>query len=144
MPPLNVAGDFGGGAMFLAFGMVCALLEAQKSGMGQVIDAAMTDGSALLMSLFHSLEAQGMWTDKRGSNMLDSGAHFYEVYETSDGKYVSIGSIEPQFYALLIEKAGLDVAEFADQNNPERWPDLKIKLEAVFKRKSRREWCACY
>jgi alpha-methylacyl-CoA racemase len=141
VPPLNVAGDFGGGAMFLAFGMVCALLEAQKSGMGQVIDAAMTDGSALLMSLFHSLEAQGMWTDKRGSNMLDSGAHFYEVYETSDGKYVSIGSIEPQFYALLIEKAGLDVAEFSDQNNPERWPDLKIKLEAVFKRKSRREWC---
>lgn len=141
VPPLNVVGDFGGGAMFLAFGMVCALLETQKSGKGQVIDAAMTDGSALLMALFHSLKAQGMWTDERGSNMLDSGAHYYDVYETSDGKYVSIGSIEPRFYSLLIEKAGLDAVEFADQNDPERWPDLKKKLESVFRSRSRQQWC---
>ncbi len=141
VPPLNVAGDFGGGAMFLAFGMVCALLETQKSAKGQVIDAAMTDGSALLMALIHSLKAQGMWTNERGSNMLDGGAHYYDVYETSDGKYVSIGSIEPRFYALLIEKVGLDAAEFSDQHDPQRWPDLKIKLEAVFKSRSRQEWC---
>jgi len=141
VPPLNVVGDFGGGAMFLAFGMVCALLETQKSGEGQVVDAAMTDGSALLMSLFHSLKAQGMWTDKRGSNMLDGGAHYYDVYETKDGKYVSIGSIEPRFYALLIEKTGLDAAEFAGQNKPEHWPGLKNKLESVFLSRSRQEWC---
>ena len=141
VPPLNLVGDFGGGGMFLAFGMACALLEAQKSGTGQVIDAAMTDGSALLMTMIHSFDAQGMWSPQRESNLLDGGAHFYGVYETLDGKYISIGPIEPQFYALLMEKAGLDEAEFRDQNDAGRWPELKRKLEVVFKTRSRDEWC---
>jgi len=139
--PLNLVGDFGGGAMFLAFGMLCALLEAQKTGKGQVIDAAMTDGTALLMAMFNSFDAQGHWNPERGGNLLDGGTHYYDVYETSDGKYISIGSIEPQFYALLVEKAGLDAEEFRDQNNPGRWPELKKKLEAVFKTRSRDDWC---
>jgi alpha-methylacyl-CoA racemase len=141
VPPLNLAGDFGGGAMFLAFGMVCALLEVQESGKGQVIDAAITDGSALLMTLVLSFEAQGQWSLERGSNLLDGGAHFYDTYETSDGRYVTIGSLEPQFYALLMEKAGLDAGEFGDQNDRRRWPELKSKLEALFKTRSRDEWC---
>lgn len=141
VPPLNLVGDFGGGGMLLAFGMVCALFEAQKSGTGQVIDAAMTDGSALLMTMIHSFAAQGMWSPQRESNLLDGGAHFYGVYETLDGKYISIGPIEPQFYALLLEKAGLDEGEFRDQNDAARWPELKRKLENVFKTRSRDEWC---
>lgn len=139
--PLNLVGDFGGGAMFLAFGMVCALLEARESGKGQVVDAAMTDGSASLMTLFHSLDAQGGWSTRRGNNLLDGGAHFYDVYETSDGKFISIGSIEPQFYACLIEKAGLDEDEFKVQNDPRKWPQLRSRLESVFKTRSRDEWC---
>ena len=127
--------------MFLAFGMVCALLEAQESGIGQVVDAAMTDGSAVLMAMFHSFDAQRQWNPERGMNLLDGGAHFYDVYETSDGKFISIGSIEPQFYALLLEKAGLDAEEFAHQYDIRRWPDLKRKLEEVFKTRSRDEWC---
>jgi alpha-methylacyl-CoA racemase len=141
VPPLNLVGDFGGGAMFLAYGMVCALLEAQKSGKGQVVDAAMTDGSASLMAMCHSFAAQGMWSSERESNLLDGGAHFYGVYETSDGKFVSIGSIEPQFYALLVEMAGLDAGEFGNQNDVRRWPELKRRLEEVFKTRSRDEWC---
>ncbi|MBT8048024.1 MAG: CoA transferase [Xanthomonadales bacterium] len=141
VPPLNLVGDFGGGAMLLALGMVSALLEARASGKGQVVDAAMTDGSALLMTLFHSLEAQGRWSAPRGSNLLDSGAHFYDVYETSDSQYVSIGSIEPQFYALLLEKAGLSEEDFGGQNDVRRWPEMKAGLEAVFKTRSRDEWC---
>jgi len=141
VPPLNLVGDFGGGAMFLAFGIVCALLETQRSGEGQVIDAAMTDGSALLMSMIHSLHAQGTWTTNRGKNIIDTGAHFYEVYETLDNRFISIGSIEPQFYQLLIEKSGLDVDFFSDQYNPAKWPELKQKLEAVFKTKTSDEWC---
>ena len=130
VPPLNLVGDFGGGRMFLAYGMVCALLEAQKSGTGQVIDAAMTDGSALLMTMIHSFAEQGMWSPQRESNLLDGGAHFYGVYETLDGKYISIGPIEPQFYALLLEKAGLDEDEFREQNDAAQWPELKRKLES--------------
>lgn len=141
VPPLNLVGDFGGGGMFLAYGMVCALLEAQKSGTGQVIDAAMTDGSALLMTMIHSFAEQGMWSPQRESNLLDGGAHFYGVYETLDGKYISIGPIEPQFYALLLEKAGLDEDEFREQNDAAQWPELKRKLETVFKTRSRDEWC---
>jgi alpha-methylacyl-CoA racemase len=141
VPPLSLVGDFGGGATFLAFGMVCALLEAQRSGKGQVVDAAMTDGSALLMAVFHSLDAQGQWKQQRGSNLLDGGAPFYGVYETSDKKYVSIGAIEPQFFALLLDKLGLDKTAFGEQGNPLRWPEQKHKLEAAFKTRSRREWC---
>lgn len=140
-PPIPLAGDFGGGAMFLAFGVVCALLEARDSGKGQVIDAAMTDGTALLMALFHSLDAQGQWSMERGTNLLDGGAHFYDVYETADGKFISLGSIEPQFYALLLEKAGLDANEFGQQMNPGKWPVLKQRLEALFITRTRDEWC---
>jgi len=141
VPPLNLVGDFGGGALFLALGMVSALLEAGRSGRGQVVDAAMTDGSAVLMSMCHALLAQGQWRHQRESNLVDGGAPFYDVYETRDGKYISIGSIEPQFYALLVERAGLDPADFADQMDTRKWPDLKRRVEAVFMSRDRDEWC---
>jgi alpha-methylacyl-CoA racemase len=141
LPPLNLVGDFGGGGMFLAFGVVCAILEAQNSGQGQVVDAAMVDGAATLMSMFHGFSAIGMWTEGRGTNLLDTGAHFYEVYETSDGKYVSVGSIEPQFYAELLRLTGLtDDEEFKGQHNRGNWPKLKERLAEVFKGKTRDEW----
>jgi alpha-methylacyl-CoA racemase len=142
VPPLNLVGDFGGGGMLLAYGMVCALLEAQRSGQGQVVDAAMVDGAASLMAMFFSFAAQGGFTDRRGTNLLDGGAHFYDTYETADGRYVCIGSIEPQFYALLVEKAGLDPDTFAPQMDAARWPELKAKLAEVFRTKTRDEWCA--
>lgn len=141
VPPLNLVGDYGGGGMFLVMGILAALYETQRSGKGQVVDAAMTDGSAILMAMFNSLHAMGMWSPKRGVNVLDTGAHFYETYETRDGKYISIGSIEPQFYALLMEKAQLDTEIFGDQNNPTKWPDLKDKLTDIFKNKTRDQWC---
>lgn len=142
VPPLNLVGDFGGGGMFLAFGLMCAIHEAGQSGKGQVVDVSMVEGSAALMHMMYSFKAMGAWEDKRGVNMLDTGAHYYDTYETSDGKYVSIGSIEPQFYALLIELAGLDKEEFAPQNDRAQWPALKEKLAAVMKSKTRDEWCA--
>ncbi|MBW2614023.1 MAG: CoA transferase [Deltaproteobacteria bacterium] len=142
VPPLNLVGDFGGGGMMLAFGMVCALFESQKTGQGQVVDAAMVDGSAALMSIIYGLKAAGLWMDRCGINLLDSGAHFYDTYETADGKYISIGSIEPQFYALLLELAEIEDPEFENQLDFTRWPDLKIKLEALFKTKTRDAWCA--
>jgi alpha-methylacyl-CoA racemase len=142
LPPMNLVGDFGGGGMLLAFGIVSALFEAQRSGKGQVVDAAMVDGASLLMAPIYGLQKMGRWNgDERGVNLLDTGAHFYEVYETSDGKYISLGSIEPQFYALLLEKAGLDKEEFADQQNRDKWPDYKDQLETLFKTKTRDEWC---
>ncbi len=143
VPPLNLVGDFGGGAMFLAFGVVCAILESQRSGEGQVVDAAMVDGAATLMSMFHGFAAMGIWTEERGTNLLDTGAHFYDVYETADAKYVSIGSIEPQFYAELLRLTGLEGdAEFAGQHNRANWPALKVRLAEVFRTKSRDEWTA--
>jgi alpha-methylacyl-CoA racemase len=141
VPPLNLVGDFGGGGMMLAFGMVCALLETQKSGKGQVIDAAMTDGSAVLMSMFNSAHGRGTHSLERGANRLDTGAHFYDTYETADGKYISLGSIEPQFYSQLIEVAGLPADKFADQMNKAKWPELSEILTDVIKRKTRDEWC---
>lgn len=141
-PPMNLLGDFGGGGMMLAFGMVCALLEAQKSGAGQVIDCSMVEGSAALMAMFYSLRANGLFTDQRGSHMLDTGAHFYDVYETSDGKWLSIGSIEPQFYALLMQKAGLPEQPFAGQMDSQNWPAMKTQLADVIRTKTRDEWCA--
>ena len=141
VPPLNLVGDFGGGGMLLAFGLVCGLLEAQKSGKGQVVDAAMVDGAAALMAMFFTMGAAGAFKDQRGTNLLDGGAHFYDTYETSDGKHICIGSIEPQFYALLVEKAGLDKERFAPQMDPSRWPDLKAELSDVFKSKTRDQWC---
>ncbi|MEQ8485970.1 MAG: CaiB/BaiF CoA-transferase family protein [Pseudomonadales bacterium] len=141
VPPLNLVGDFGGGGMLLAFGLVCAMLEAQKSGKGQVVDAAMVDGAASLMAMFFSMGAAGAFKAERGTNLLDGGAHFYDTYETADGKHICIGSIEPQFYALLVEKAGLDAKQFAPQMDAAQWPALKAELTRVFKTKTRDEWC---
>jgi len=141
VPPLNLVGDYGGGAMFLVCGMLAALLEARKSGKGQVIDVAMTDGSAVLMSIFNSLHKMGLWKPERGINMLDSGAHYYDTYECKDGKFVSIGSIEPQFYALLMQKAELSSEDFKSQNNSSKWPEQKEKLSEIFKSKTQSEWC---
>ena len=141
VPPLNLVGDFGGGGMLLAFGVVCALLEAQRSGEGQVVDAAMVDGAALLMTMFHGLSAMGFWSEERGTNLLDTGAHFYDVYETADAKFVSIGSIEPQFYAELLKLSGLDGEELPYQMDRSQWPALKERVAAVFRTKTRAEWC---
>ena len=141
VPPLNLVGDFGGGGMLLAFGMVCGLLEAERSGKGQVIDAAMVDGAAALMAMFFTFRATGGFTDKRGTNLLDGGAHFYDTYETSDAKHICIGSIEPQFYALLLEKAGLDREKFKPQMDAKQWPALKAELTRVFKTKTQAQWC---
>ncbi len=142
VPPLNLVGDFGGGAMYMAFGIVCGLLEAKKSGKGQVVDCAMTDGSASLMAMFYGMSAMGIWQDKRGVNLLDSGAHFYDTYETKDGKHVAIGSIEPQFYKELMEKTGITDPAFAAQMDRNAWPALKEKLAAIIKTKTRDEWDA--
>ncbi len=142
VPPLNLVGDFGGGGMFLAFGVVCALLEAGRSGEGQVVDAAMVDGSATLMTMFHSMRAMGFWNDERGTNLLDTGAHFYDVYECSDAKFISIGSIEPQFYAELLRLSGLEGEELPHQMDRTKWADLKQRVAGVFKTKTRDEWCA--
>ena len=143
VPPLNMVGDFGGGGMFLAFGVVCALLETQKSGKGQVIDAAMIDGSATLMSMFWAMKSIGMFNENApGTNLLDTGAHFYDVFQCQDDKYISIGSIEPQFYSLLLEKTGLtNDPAFAKQMDPSQWPTLKAKLQDVIKQKTQAQWC---
>jgi len=142
VPPLNLVGDMGGGGMLLVNGILAALLETKNSGRGQVIDAAMVDGAAQLMWMFHGFQAMGLWdASRRGANMLDGGAHYYDVYECADGEYVSIGSIEPQFYALLKQHAGLSEDEFGNQNDQSQWPLMKEKLEAVFKRKTQAQWC---
>lgn len=144
IPPLNLVGDFGGGGMMLAFGLVCGILESSRSGKGQVIDCSMVEGAAALMAMFYGLKGIGQFSDERGTHMLDSGAHFYDTYATSDGKYVSIGSIEPQFYALLKQKLGLDEAEFGEQLNPQRWPQQKEKLAAIFRSRTRDQWCEVF
>ncbi len=141
VPPLNLVGDFGGGALYLVVGVLAALLEAKKSGKGQVVDAAMCDGAASLMSMFFDMAAAGRWTEGRESNFLDGGAHFYGVYECACGNFISIGSIEPQFYALLRQHAGLSGAEFDAQMDRKAWPGLKEKLTKVFKGKTREDWC---
>jgi len=140
-PPLNLVGDFGGGGMLLAFGIAAALVERATSGKGQVVDAAMVDGAATLMGFFFGMDAMGVWNKERGTNLLDTGAHFYDAYETSDGKYISIGSIEPQFYAELIEKSGLAGEELPHQMDQSQWPAFKERFEALFKQKTRDEWC---
>jgi alpha-methylacyl-CoA racemase len=142
VPPLNLVGDMGGGGMLLVNGILAALLETANSGKGQVIDAAMVDGAAQLMWMFHGFEAMGMWNAReRESNLLDGAAHFYDTYECADGEYISIGSIEPQFYALLKDKAGLSEEEFGDQNNAAQWPEMKAKITEVFKQKTQAQWC---
>jgi alpha-methylacyl-CoA racemase len=141
-PPLNLVGDFGGGAMMLAFGVVCAVLEARASGKGQVVDAAMTDGSALLGAMMYGLRAFGMWSDKREANMLDGGAPFYDTYACADGKYIAVGAIEPQFYAQLLALAGASDPELGKQWSQMHWPALKAKFAALFATRNRDEWCA--
>lgn len=144
VPPLNMVGDFGGGGMFLAYGVVCALLEAQRSGKGQVVDTAMVDGAAVLMSMFWGFKQMGTFDENaRGTNLLDTGAHFYDVYECSDGNFISIGSIEAQFYAELLRLTGLDTDdEFRNQYDKDNWPHLKQRLTELFATKTRDEWCA--
>ncbi|BAV63112.1 CaiB/BaiF CoA transferase family protein [Sphingobium cloacae] len=140
--PLNLFGDFGGGGMMLAFGMVSAILQARATGNGQVVDCAMVDGASTLMAMIWRFRAEGRWNDERGTNFLDGGAHYYDSFETADGKYVSIAAVEPQFYALLREKLGLlSDEEFDAQNDKARWPYLKAKLEAIFKSRTRAQWC---
>ena len=140
VPPVNLVGDFGGGGMLLAFGVLAALVEARTSGEGQVVDAAMVDGAALLASMMYGLKAMGMWDGGQGGNMLDTGAHFYEVYETSDGKFVSIGGIEPQFYAELLERLELDPDSMPPQHDATRWPESKQIIADRIAKKSRDEW----
>jgi alpha-methylacyl-CoA racemase len=143
-PPLNMVGDFGGGGMLLAFGVVCALLEAGRSGQGQVVDTAMVDGAAVMMAMFWGMRQIGAFDEEHpGTNLLDSGAHFYDVYRCSDGRYISVGSIEPQFYAELLRLTGLaDDLEFAQQMDRTLWPVLKGRLETLFHTRTRDEWCA--
>ncbi len=143
-PPLNLVGDFGGGGMLLAFGMVAALLEAARSGEGQVVDAAMVDGSASLMTMIYAFHQFGIWKEERGSNMLDTGAPFYEVYETKDGKYFAAGGIEAKFYAELIEGLGLSDAGLPDQMDRDQWPAMKERFAATFRTKTRDEWAAIF
>jgi alpha-methylacyl-CoA racemase len=145
VPPLNLVGDFGGGGMLLALGVTAALLETKASGKGQVVDVAMVDGSALLMSMMHAFLAMGLWTDERGVNMLDTGAPFYDVYETADGGYLSVGSIEPQFMKIVLEVTGLDgEVDVAGMNNRADWPRLKQRMADVIKTRTRDEWTEAF
>lgn len=141
--PVNAVGDFGGGGMMLAFGVVAGVLHARSGGTGQVVDCAMVDGAAILSAMTYTFLGNGQWRDERGVNLLDSGTHFYDTYETSDGKYISLGSIEPQFYAILLEKTGLaGDPDFAQQMNPMKWDELKARMTALILTKTRDEWCA--
>jgi alpha-methylacyl-CoA racemase len=145
VPPLNLVGDFGGGGLLLAFGMVSALLEASRSGQGQVVDAAMVDGAAALMTMIHSFHELGMWNDDRAANLLDSAAPWYDAYETSDGKYLAVGGLESQFYAELIQGLGLaDDPEMATQGDRSKWPAMKERFAAVIATKTRDEWTAIF
>src|SRR6202453_2102676 len=141
VPPLNLVGDFGGGGLYLALGVVAGLLEAQKSGKGQVVDAAMVDGAASLMTAIYGMHGSGFWNNERGDNILDTGAHYYEVYETKDNKYVAIGSIEAKFYAELLRLSGLQGEELPHQQDRKSWPKMKERLKTLFRTKTRDEWC---
>ena len=142
LPPLNLVGDFGGGAMMLAWGMMAALWEAQRSGQGQVVDAAMVDGAAYLMAMLYGVKAAGLWSQQRGANLLDGGAFFYGTYECSDGKFVAVGPIEPHFYAEFLARAGIDDPDLAGHYDPSAWPQQRAKLAAIFRTRTRDEWCA--
>jgi len=142
VPPLNLVGDFGGGGMFLAFGVVCGILEARGSGRGQIVDTAMVEGAAMLGNIFQSFRAMGQLSPRRGDNILDGGAHFYDTYETRDGGYMAIGAIEPPFYKKLLELMGLNQAEFEPQMDQTRWPEWKRRFADVFKTRTRDEWSA--
>ena len=140
-PPLNLIGDFGGGGMLLALGICAALVNVKNGGKGQVIDAAMTEGTAQLMSMIYGMKASGFWTDQQQSNLLDGATHFYDSYECKDGKFVSLGSIEPQFYSILLDKMELDSNEFSEQMNKEKWNEYKAEFKKVFLSNTRDEWC---
>jgi alpha-methylacyl-CoA racemase len=140
VPPLNLVGDFGGGGMLLGFGIACALHEAQRSGRGQVVDAAMVEGASLLTTMFWGMQAAQRWSDARGENVLDSGAPWYDTYRTHDDRYVAVGAIEPKFYAELLLRLGLAGEPLPDQNDRARWPELRRRFAAVFATKSRDEW----
>jgi alpha-methylacyl-CoA racemase len=144
VPPLNLLGDFGGGALYLVVGVLAALLEARRSGQGQVVDCAIVDGAASLLSFIHAALARGSWCDARGSNFLDGGAPFYTTYRCADGEYIAVGALEPQFHALLIERLGLDGETFADRDDPSSWPRLRGILEQTFVTRTRREWCELF
>jgi len=144
VPPLNLVGDFGGGSMFLLVGILAALWERQSSGQGQVIDAAMIDGSSVLVQMMWAMRAVGMWSDERGTNMLDGGAPYYDTYECADGRYVAVGAIEPQFYAALLAGLGLDAADLPDQNDRSRWPELRARLTEVFAGHDRDHWAKVF
>ncbi|MCI3133102.1 CaiB/BaiF CoA transferase family protein [Phenylobacterium aquaticum] len=141
VPPLNLVGDFGGGALYLAFGILAGVIQARETGKGQVIDCAMSDGAASLMAMFYGFKAGGGWSNDRRTNLLDGGAHFYDTYQCADGKWISIGSIEPQFYALLLEKTGITDPAFAAQMNRGEWDNLRAKLAEVIGKKTQAEWC---
>jgi alpha-methylacyl-CoA racemase len=140
LPPLNLVGDFGGGGMLLAVGIPAALYERSHSGRGQVVDAAMVDGAALLTSFIHGMRGQGLWAGDRGTNLLDSGAPFYDTYETADGLYMSVGALEPQFYAALLRGLGLEGEDLPGQHEQDRWPELRARFTEVFKTRTRAEW----
>jgi len=144
VPPLNFVGDFGGGSLFLALGVVAALVHARATGEGQVVDASMVDGSASLLSMTHSFLNTGLWREERGVNILDSGAHFYEVYETADQKYVAVGAIEPKFYAELLTGLGLEGATLPAQMDREHWPAMKERFASIFRTRTRDEWTAIF
>ncbi|GAA1461070.1 CaiB/BaiF CoA transferase family protein [Williamsia maris] len=143
-PPLNLVGDFGGGSMFLVLGVLAAVIERQQSGKGQVVDAAMVDGASVLGQMMWAFRGTGLWQDQRGVNLLDTGAPYYEVYETSDGKYMAAGAIEPQFYAEMIKGLGLADADLPDQNDIARWPELKARFTETFASRTRDEWAAIF
>lgn len=140
-PPLNIVGDFGGGALYMAMGLLAAMLSARSTGRGQVVDCSVSDGAASLMSMFYGFLHAGSWKDAREANLLDGGAHFYGVYQCADGEWISIGPIEPQFYALLLQITGVVDPQFSHQMERQHWPELQAKLEVVFRTKSRKEWC---
>lgn len=144
VPPLNVVGDMGGGAMFLALGLLAAIHETRNSGEGQVVDVAMTEGAAYLAMACYGMTAIGFWKEGREENVLDGGAHFYRCYETSDGKFISIGAIEPKFYEIVLEKLGLASEALPDQFDRENWPGMRARFEEIFRRKTRDEWCAIF
>ncbi|MBW2540446.1 MAG: CoA transferase [Deltaproteobacteria bacterium] len=141
LPPLNLVGDFGGGGMLLAYGIACALIERERSGEGQVVDAAMVDGAATLMTFFHAAQQAGWWKPERGTNLLDGGAPFYDTYETSDGKYISIGALESKFYAELIEKLGLASEDLPEQMDRSRWSEQRERFAELIKTRTRDVWC---
>ncbi len=144
VPPLNLVGDFGGGGMLLAVGVLAALLERERSGLGQVVDAAMVDGSALLASFLYGLRAAGAWRDGRGTNLLDGGAPFYDTYRTADGRHMAVGALEPKFYAELLARLGLDPAGLPAQYDRSGWPALRAALAAAFGGRTQAEWAAVF